>query len=232
MKELTGFVIQLSDYSNSDLIMNILTENGSETISCKGVKKISSKNKSLCQLYSKINIEVDDKSKYLILRQGTILKFPELAYKSLVTNYVLGVFTNFLMENIKNNLDFEKAYLSLEQLTNQESDIITLIKVLFLILSLSGNQINVEACVSCGSSKVSSFSLSEGGFYCSNCSLERLEKAELQKIRRFLKSDLLSESELPHSFLNTSKLVKDLFEIIKEQTGITIRNSNLFKDIF
>lgn len=183
MKTETEVIILSSqDYRESDSLLRVLSKDkGLCTFVAKGLNKINSKNRMGALPYGKSIFLYDEKEgkdiQSLQSAQSLInrYKIHEDLEKSSLASFVVEIADSLL----KHEQDFEILEDTYHFIDNMFERIETskqyahlLVITLIHFLDLFGLRPYVDACVSCGSSKINSISIEEGGFICHNCQHE------------------------------------------------------------
>lgn len=175
-------ILSTQDYRESDSLIRCLSkEKGLITFVAKGLNKINSKNRLATLPYGKslfLYEEKENKDIQSLQSAQSIInryKIHEDLEKSTCSSFVVEIADSLL----KHEQDFDiledtyhfidKAFNLIEN-SNQYNHL--LVVTLIHFLDLFGLRPYVDACVSCGSTKVNSISIEEGGFICHNCQHE------------------------------------------------------------
>lgn len=238
--EIEGIITSITQYHESDGIINILTVDGFVSFSARGIYKIDSKLSSICQLYNYVSIDLSEnrRSGYYSLKSGRILQSLKKVYENIEAMLTLG----FIVELAKKTLDDDnktKIYnYTLLALNNvvEGNDLLT-IRLVYLanIINLVGLKIDVNECVRCGSKKeIISLSFEDGGFVCRKClSYSDTAKKPLYiKLARYIFITDISETikkVLPE--FESRMLFKELYGFLSEQLGLKLKSYDLLGKI-
>jgi DNA repair protein RecO len=227
MRNITGIVIQINDYQDSHVIMNILTSCGIETVLARGVKKITSKNKNLVQLYALVDILIEDKRNKILIN-GKVIKFPEIVFTSMLTSFTYSLLGNYINSNFDNHLDFEKAYNLFFDLLQISVNRTTLVRIIFELFALSGNKIDTNKCLCGENDTFVGFSLDMSSFLCYLCMANKslLSQEDTNELLKILSNDIhdLASQSI---YLNSIEFISVLLKKLEEEAGIYIKNKNM-----
>ncbi len=183
MKTETEVIILSSqDYRESDALIRVLSiDKGLLTFVAKGLNKINSKNRMGALPYGKSLFFYDEKEgkdiQSLQTAQSLInrYKIHEDLEKSTLASFVVEC-ADTLLKHEQDITILEDSYHFIDRMFDliekTESYAHIIIISLSHFLELFGIQPYVDACVSCGSTKINSISIEEGGFICHNCQHE------------------------------------------------------------
>lgn len=105
----------------------------------------------------------------------------------------------------------EEAYNAL----NEEKDTKIIVSIYIAkLLQLFGTSMEVDSCVLCGNTKVSSFSVSDGGFLCLECAKKRkqpLLSPNILKAIRYINKAQLSQYDLVKQNIDSKDIPIDIF---------------------
>ena len=82
-KEIEGIVLRQVPYKEKDKIVTIITREGLLSFNARGIASLTSKNSSSCNLFSLSNFTLNEKGKYLSLKQGKLIDSHYELYESL-----------------------------------------------------------------------------------------------------------------------------------------------------
>ena len=99
-----GYVLRSVDYQENDAIVTVLYESGVISFKAKGIKKLTSKNRSSCLLYAESEFVLEkSKNNNYILIKGNLISSNFNLYSSIENMTCLGLIggaiLNFLDEN-------------------------------------------------------------------------------------------------------------------------------------
>lgn len=239
--ETTGFIISVTTYKENDAIINLLTTSGVITFVARGIMKIDSRFGTLCQLYNKVEVSLDQsrRSGYYNLVGGKVLT----NFQPIYENLEAMVTTSLLVEIIRKTIDeynVENLYNLLscayEAILNKID--LSIIRVVFIsqIIIATGLKLDVNECVRCHSTKgILSLSFDDGGFVCQKCfnpSVDVQCKPLYIKLVRYLFIADYHEAinkNLP--LFESQKLFDDLYDFLCKQLSISLKSYKLLKKI-
>lgn len=166
--QVTGYVVAEREYKDNDFFLDVLTDKGIERILARGIKKIKSKNRVACQLFTLGEYHYTSKSEdsLKILTTATIKKSNINIYSDL--NLISQL--SLIGEIIAKNFSKENFYDEFSDLINYNSflDLCWLIKEMII---RDGFLPEVSKCYSCNNQVITAFSF-DGGFVCAKCMKE------------------------------------------------------------
>lgn len=237
------FVLSHTDYKENSLLVNVLTkEYGKLTFVANGVKKAKSKNASGILLYTKSEFSFDykeDKTMFRLKSAKTIDYYRHLhenieyiAASTLISeasDYLLLQSVDIELQQSIYSL-LEEAYNAL----NEEKDTKIIVSIYIAkLLQLFGTSMEVDSCVLCGNTKVSSFSVSDGGFLCLECAKKRkqpLLSPNLLKAIRYINKAQLSQYDLVKLNIDSKDIPIDIFVSFYEtHIGSILKSFSFYK---
>lgn len=238
--EVEGIVASITQYHESDGIINLLTIDGFVSFSARGIFKIDSKLSSICQLYNYVSVDLTEnrKSGYFSLKSGRILQSLKNVYENIEAMLTLG----FIIELAKKTLDddnkakiYSYSLLALNSIV-ENGDLLT-IRLVYLanIINLVGLKMDVDECVRCGSKKeIISLSFEDGGFVCRKCLSysDTIKKPLYIKLTRYVFITDISETikkVLPE--FESRTLFKELYSFLCDQLGLNLKSYELLGKI-
>ncbi len=237
------FVLSHTDYGENSLLVNVLTqEYGKLTFVASGVKKATSKNASGILLYTKSEFSFDykeDKTMFRLKNAKTIEYYRHLhedieyiAASALISE----ASDHMLLQSVDLDLQqsiyslLEEAYIALNE--KKDTKIIVSIYIAKL-LQLFGTSMEVDNCVLCGSTKVSSFSVNDGGFLCLDCAKQRkqpLMSPNILKAIRYTNKAKLSQYDLVQQNIDSKDIPIDIFVSFYEtHVGSILKSFSFYK---
>lgn len=227
-----GYVIDTIDYKDNDSIVTVLSSEGLVSLKARGVKKITSKMKSVLfnYAYSEFEVNKSEKSGYLTLLDGNLLDYPSYVISNLEYMTLMGI----ISEGI--NMCTDKTYLfgcfknCLKLMEENYDSKLILVAFLNFLLESEGIKYESDRCVSCLSKQVSDFDFDKGGFVCKKCGGSTHNIEFLKNIRILAKTDFTNidkvKSEEKYLWLYISRS----FEALENKCGIVFKGKEfLFK---
>jgi len=192
--EIEGIVIRITPYKEKDAMVNVLTKDGIMSFLARGVLSIDSKNAASVTQYAYSRFEFNDaKEKSLSLKNGTLIKGYNEAFKSLDKLAALSFIGELTLKATGEedaSAIYEYALQSLEAI-EAGFDVLTIVLVYYAqVLKVAGYGLEVQHCVFCGETKgIVTVSYPDGGFVCQNCfdaTSMKARDARYLKIIRYL----------------------------------------------
>lgn len=236
--EVEGIVVSNTPYKESSKIINIFTsEYGIIGCISKGCKNLKSKLRlpsekfayGTFHLYYKENglstlIDGDIKN-YFFNIKNDIVKISYLSYL-----IELAVHTYKESENNEVYNLLIDSILKIED--NLNPRIITnILEIQYL--NYLGINLNLDECVSCGSSKVVTLSMNKGGYVCSNCreNEELIDEKVLKLLRLYQYVDISKISNLDIDENNSKIISKIIDEYYDLYSGFRTKSKKFLKEI-
>ena len=236
--EVEGIVVSNTSYKESSKIINIFTsEYGIIGCISKGCKNLKSKLRlpsekfayGVFHLYYKENglstlIDGDIKN-YFFNIKNDIIKISYLSYL-----IELAVHTYKESENNEVYNLLISSILKIED--NLNPRIITnILEIQYL--NYLGINLNLDECVSCGSSKVVTLSMNKGGYVCSNCreNEELIDEKVLKLLRLYQYVDISKISNLDIDENNSKIINKLIDEYYDLYSGLRTKSKKFLKEI-
>ena len=229
MKEkYVGYVINSIDYKDSDSLLSVLCPDGVVCLRARGVKKINSKNASsvMNYAYSEFEVNRSNKSGYLTLSDGKLLKYPSFISENLEYISVIN-FVSEGIELIEDNKDsFEYFANCLDSMKNKCDSKLILIAFLNYFLNKHGSSLNVDECVACGNKNgIIKFSFENGGYLCKHCCNTINDDIDfLKSIRILAKVNYENMSKVDSNCIYTYKYIKEVISLIENKLGIYFKS--------
>ncbi len=241
MKELTGIVISITTYRENDGIVNMLCADGIVSFLARGMMKIDSKFASLCQLYYKIRVDVEEsrRSSHLILKEGQVITSYSKMYDNLEVMISLGIFVEItrklvLSDNAKNFYDLLSK--SIEALSSGISP--DVVRAIFISQAIvfSGLKPYVDGCVRCKNTKgIMAISDDDGGFVCQKCYQPQCDLVASPLYIKLMRYMFISDyndaliRDLPQP--ECRDIFRDLCAFLMEKLDLKIKNLTLLEKI-
>ncbi len=233
-----GIVISSTPFKESSKIINIFTKDkgiigciakGAKGMKSKlripsekfayGVFHIYYKEKGLCTL-----IDADIKN-YFINIKSDIMKVSYLTY-------ICELASNVYKESNDNEVYnlMENAILKIEDEMNPKI-ITNILEVQFL--EYLGISLNLDNCVSCGSTKIATISLPRGGYICSKCRHNEplVSEKVLKLLRLYYYVDISKISNLDIDMDVANMIDKLIDEYYEEYSGVYIYSKKILKTL-
>ena len=186
--EFEGIVIRRTTYKEGAAMITVLTKDGIRSFLAKGVLKMTSKNASSVNLFTKSRLQVFHGQDGDWLRVGEVIEsFPNIngdLEKLAILDFVSEL-TNTLIGQNDAKIIYDFLNKTLESL-NGGFDAWTALAIYFAhVLSIAGYGLNVDKCSICGkTSSIVSLSYKDGGFICENCfDASKHTKTDVRKLK-------------------------------------------------
>ena len=228
MSDFKGLVLTNTIYKDSDVIMNVLTEEGKIAVKAKGVLKPNSKNRSFTEVgcYSLFHtIDKMSQNVYTLKNAENVLRFAKIERdltRKAIYNCLLEVF---------NKLDYslDEALSYIEHLNTCMNPYCLYASFLCDIMKKSGICLMVDACVNCLDTKrIVGLSILDGGFVCANCFNPnihvKLSVEDLKNIRYCMHATIHNYHILEENTSVHFELIQYLIAVLRNYGEISIRS--------
>ncbi|MGN1398806.1 MAG: DNA repair protein RecO [Erysipelotrichaceae bacterium] len=232
-----GIVVNQIDYKENDQIITVVSKDyGKLSLYVKGFKKINSKNSSACQLldYSSFLLDYYPHKNIQILKSASLIE----QYQSIKQDYQKIAISSLMCEissQTDNANDFAVLKQSLDLLTATEQPYLVLNLFLAQHLRQLGIAPYVDGCVICNrNNRIETISINDGGFLCSDCNDNQIEKISLDFLKKFRyinKATLDKYDKLLQLDLDDFKLTDMLVDIMVNYSGISLKSYRLLTNI-
>ena len=233
-----GVILKRTAYKENDMILHVYTKTfGKIGIHARGIRKMTSKNARACQemMMSEFDIRLKKGLSSLIKATPTdyLRHIKESIDSEIVGNYILEYFYRYIEENQPSLEDYETLVASLKALDHGYHPLLVYLLFNVFILKQNGVSIDVDGCVFCGSKKVLSISLEDGGFVCAeHLSHHRVYPVEVLKGFRHIHKVTIIQIDTLHIEEKTMKeLVPIMDYFIEEYTGISLHTNSFIRQI-
>lgn len=234
-----GIVLSEIDYKESSKILNIFTlEYGNIGVISKGSKKLKSNLRSISNKlnYCEFTISYKENGLSTLIEGNTINSF-----KFINSDFKAQLYSMYLIdltkEILKDNVDFnykDLYYLlvnSLEKINDKfNPEFIVSIFELKLLRYL-GIELELNSCISCGSTDIKTIDINLGGLVCKDCYNDTylFTKNTIKLIRQMYYIDLskLESIDIPDGYLD--EIDKFIDEYYETYTGLYRKNKNNIK---
>ena len=233
-----GVVLKQSDYKENDMILHVYTKDyGKISFIAKGVRKLTSKNARAVSPMMVSEFSLNLKKGLSSLIKATPIHYlrhiKESIESEIVGNYILEYFYRYVEENDPDEDVYKQLIKCLEALDHGYSPFLVYCLFQVFILEHNGISIDVDGCVLCGSSRVVSVSISEGGFVCEQHNQSNIiyPKELLKGFRHLhkLTIDNIDSLHIEESYLKEIMKIHETY--IYEYCGIVLKSSTFIKQI-
>lgn len=189
MIEVEGIVLSCLEYKEKDGLIYFASPNGLQTIYARGIQSTTSKNKRLCNPFSKVKLTLDHKEgrQMDILIRGDLLAYYYEIQEDLLAQSICFVLRDCL-SRVKMDGTCYSYLLSCWQAFQSKNKDAYAYACLCLAhaLKLEGIEPFVQGCIRCHSKKqLETVSMKDGGFLCKECNHQypAWQVEELKKFR-------------------------------------------------
>ena len=174
-------VLSQSDFQENHAIIKVFSYDfGMMSFVAKGIRKINSKNRSICMPFaiSEFQYNLKESSSLQLLLNGQIIVSNHKLHDDLSKYAIASLWTELLILSLEGERDENLIHELFENTINlfkliEESDNYAAF-ILFMLahfLDRTGFAPHVDSCVVCNANKVNGLSIEEGGFVCSKCQM-------------------------------------------------------------
>lgn len=201
MIEIEGFVLSYQEYKERDAIIHLLTPYRIQSVYCRGVQSVTSKNRRLTLPFSKVRLIVEHKENrdLDLLIRGSILHYYYSIQESLIDQSICFVLNDALMRTSIKPFYYSAIQKLYESMSKESALKYTWASlVLAEILQQDGFAPEIHFCVSCGrKNHIETISLDQGGFLCTSCNHHQLPAIKKKDLLKFRALFLVKESQFP-----------------------------------
>ncbi len=226
--DLEGFVIHISDYKETDCIINFLCRDGVVSFRARGIKKPTSKNHILSTLLVKAKLTLLEETGKFSLKESKLVSFPDAK-----NDFLTAICFQFLNELNGKILDEGTAlypYLDLGLSGSADNgSFLPFCTVYFAqFLKNCGYGLNVDECVLCHKKNdIVGISIVNGGFICrddAEYESEIMNPRFLKIIRFCFRCEPKDMNRLMISNEECVQVISFLSNHYEESTGIKIKS--------
>lgn len=177
--ESEALILRSYEYKEKDAIVTVLLEDKTLDLLARGVQSIQSKNRSIIQPFSYVNITYQEKSnRFPILMFGEVKKFYYHINEDLEKQMICLILNDCVRFLPKSKEIFSLFNDCWNAFHNNSNDALAYACILLKeAITNQGITPYLDGCVSCGrKNRIETFSLKEGGFLCSSCNAHRYKK--------------------------------------------------------
>lgn len=233
-----GIILKTTPYKDNDMILHVYTrEYGKIGIIARGVRKITSKNARACQQLMISEFTIRLKKGLSSLIKATPIDYLRHVKESLeseiVANYILEYFYRYIEDNDPIEEEYTILYQCLKTIDQGYQPLLVYLLFNVFILDHNGVSLDVDGCVVCGSPKVVSISLSDGGFLCQEHirGHQILTRDVLKGFRHIHKGSIETIDQLHLSREVICILIKIMDGFVEEYTGVMLKTSTFIQQI-
>ena len=233
-----AIILKKTPYKENDVILHVYSrEYGKISVMARGIRKMTSKNARGCQemMLSELTIHVK-KGLSSLIKASPVDYFrhiDENLESEIVGQYILEYYYRYVEENQPLEKEYEMLYEALHALDIGYMPLLVYLVFNDFILEHNGVSLDVEGCVFCGSSKVVSISLEDGGFVCHKHMGHHLPYSQ-EVLKAFRHIHKIPMKKIDHLHVDSSviSLLVPLMEtLIEEYTGIQLKTSRFIHQI-
>ena len=233
-----AIILKKTPYKENDVILHVYSrEYGKISVMARGIRKMTSKNARGCQemMLSELTIHVK-KGLSSLIKASPVDYFrhiDENLESEIVGQYILEYYYRYVEENQPLEKEYEMLYEALHALDIGYMPLLVYLVFNVFILEHNGVSLDVEGCVFCGSSKVVSISLEDGGFVCHKHMAHHLPYSQ-EVLKAFRHIHKIPMKKIDHLHVDSSviSLLVPLMEtLIEEYTGIQLKTSRFIHQI-
>ncbi len=175
LRTIEGIVVKTQNYGETHKIITIFSkEVGKVSAICRGANKAKSQLSSLAQPFIKANFLIYISKGLSTVQQGEIIQsFRSIREDIMKTAYAayLVELTTMLTEDKKTEKYlYNQLDLTLEWINNEDELMVPLFMLELKLFKRGGFAPIIDCCARCGNvNDLTSFSVREGGLFCSNC---------------------------------------------------------------
>ena len=233
-----GFVVSSIKYGETSKILNILTkEYGIIGIISKGCLSLKSKNRIMSEKFTYAVFHIYYKKDKL----GTLISADPINYLSNIKNDIINIgYLTYLTELVTNiykqtpDVEIINIFISgiLKINDGFNPKIITnIIEIKYL--DYIGIALNLNSCVVCGNTSISSLSMEKGGYVCSKCiTSEKIYDSSLLKMFKlyyYVDIDKISELNIKEKIINEIDIFLNTY--YNQYSGLYIKSKSFLENL-
>lgn len=234
MSDFKGIVLTNTLINDSDVIMNVLSEEGKVSIKAKGVLKAHSKNRANTEIgcYSVFHTVEKSNQKVLTLKNTEAVRRFFGIQNDLLRKSIYSCFLEIMN---KAEIDFQSGVKYIEYLETCENPYCIYALLLCEVIRSSGISLVVDECVLClKKNKLYGLSAADGGFVCLECfdpmKHRHLSVEEMKNLRYCMHASLKNYELLEKNTSLTYESVSYLIGFLHRHGDITLK-SHAFLEI-
>lgn len=233
-----GVILKKTPYKENDVILHVYTKDfGKIGIHARGVRKLTSKNARACQEMMISEMTIHLKKGISSLMKATPIHYlrhiKENLESEIIGNYILEYFYRYIDENVPSLKEYQILVNGLQALDQGYPPLLVYLLFNVFILEHNGVNLNVDGCVVCGSTKVVSISLEDGGFLCQD-HLHHHHTYSIEVLKAFRHIHKISIDKIDSLHINEDT-IKELIPImdyfIEEYTGVSLHTKTFIQQI-
>lgn len=237
-EKIEAIILHRTAYKENDMILHVYTkEYGKIGVIAKGIMKMTSKNARACQSLMLSEMTIRVKKGLSSLVKATPCRYfrhiQEHIESEIVAQYVIEYYYRYVEENQPNEKEYQILYDALNALDVGYSPLLVYLLFNVFILDHNGVLLDVDGCVICGSTKVVSISIEDGGFVCLN-HLNRHQAYDVSILKAFRHIHKIDFQNIDELHIDTSilkTLVKIMDEYVEEYTGVYLKTKTFIQQI-
>lgn len=230
---ISGTVIKVCDFREYDQLITVLTSEGERIcFLAKSVKKIASKNRVSCQLFSKGEYELvyNPKTHLYLLKRAQYLANFVIRAKSIQQLSAFHFISEVCLKGYDSIDDKVSFYILVEEcLTSLHANMDGYFVICYFLIKLyelTGLQLVLDSCVQCHSKKdIVTFTASKGGYVCSACDDTKryFSRESLSVLRLMSYCNNLSSINLDIT-VDFRPIYKELFIVLLDYGHFVVRS--------
>ena len=233
MSDFRGLVLTNTTLNDSDVMMNVLSDDGIISIKAKGVLKANSKNRNVTEVgcYSLFHtIDRLNQKVYLLKNAESLIRF-----NSIHTDLEKQSIFHCLLEGFnKSEISLEEALKFINILEKSKNPYCCYALYLCRLIHQGGISLIVDRCSCCGRQQgIYGLSLVDGGFVCKECydgnKHLHLDVAELKNIRYCMLASIDDYDKLEQNTNITYVTIKVLYQFIYQYGEITLKSHSFLE---
>lgn len=235
-----GIVVRNKEYKNASSLVTIYTEEfGKMVLIARGVKKLNSKNAGACQSLTLSEFTLVPRAGLSTLIKATYLDLYLNIKDNLLVEAVASYCLEYILlgteENDPNREIYHNFKLTLAYLNQGYDPLKVLLFFQAFVLKINGCRVEVDSCVSCGTTKgIKGVSLVNGGFVCHKCLSAydyQFEKDTLIAFRHLNKLRLDEIDKLKISDRDMRVLLPVMEAFVEEYIGLKFKSKKFLKQL-
>ncbi len=240
-KIVTGFILKISSYKDSDAIITLLSKDGELVVfNARGLLKSTSKNASACQLYSygEFTLSTIKETNNYVLKNALNISMIKKIYQDIRISILFAFMAESILriEDYDYLLAFHFFEIVYQHLETKNHFLTILLIILKYNMIYTGIMLEASSCVNCGTKKkIVTVSYENGGFLCEQCSqalnLGSKESDYLKQFRYILLATIDNINQFEVNERIGAVLFYEFQSFMESHSGIHFKSLELVPDI-
>ena len=183
--EIKGLVLSNQEYKDNDAIITVLCREGIRKVYARGVLKPTSKNRRICQPFSLVEYNIQERNNgFDLLMQGNLIAYYYTIQQDLFAQSICFVVRDCILHSHSNEWIYEYLLRCWQHFHQQSQRAVGYaLLVLRECMKAEGISPYISGCIRCQrTDRIETISLQEGGFLCRGCNAGRYPAYQKEQI--------------------------------------------------